>query len=66
MNLNTVGLIINNLRILRLQGFNARIFRGILTPALSNPMGEMVLDSWHEGIRTSKRAKARAPRDYHG
>jgi hypothetical protein len=34
MNLKIARLIINDLRILRFQGFNARILRGILTPAL--------------------------------
>ena len=38
MNLKIVPLIINGLRILRLQGFKARgLLRGILTPALSPP-----------------------------
>ena len=41
MNLKIVPLIINGLRILRLQGFKARgLLRGILTPVLSpHPMG---------------------------
>ena len=36
MNLKIAPLIINNLRILRLQGFKAQIVRGILTPALQS------------------------------
>jgi hypothetical protein len=32
MNLKIAHLNINDLRILRFQGFNARIFRGILSP----------------------------------
>ena len=40
MNLKIAPLKINDLRILRFQGFNARILRGILTPTLSPSAGE--------------------------
>jgi hypothetical protein len=62
MNLKIARLIINDLRILRFQGFNARILRGILTPALSPLRGEGArLASRVES--TSRAALAAFPQD---
>jgi hypothetical protein len=51
MNLKIVPLIINGLRILRLQGFKARgLLREILTPSLSPSDGERVAFKPGEGL----------------